>query len=232
MILNIFDALAFIIGLAIIYFFLPHLIRCWQVYRLKKTCIRSHLLVLTYDGELGDKLALRILDLLAQDKIKATFFCTGQDAAKHPEILNRLAAEGHEIGCHASRHLNAWKSWPWDALCDIKVAYQQLSKWVAPDAVFRPPYGKLNILTFVFLCLKRIPLGWWTIVSGDTTYPFGDPKKAGGAVARDKGGVVLLHIFDGSPGHLEFVLQATRSLLETAKQEGMKLCRLCDLPES
>ena len=46
----------------------------------------------------------RLLDLLAAEGVPATFFCTGDVARKHPEIVRRLVAEGHELGCHGDTH--------------------------------------------------------------------------------------------------------------------------------
>jgi peptidoglycan/xylan/chitin deacetylase (PgdA/CDA1 family) len=46
----------------------------------------------------------RLLDLLAAENVPATFFCTGDVARKHPEIVRRLVAEGHELGCHGDTH--------------------------------------------------------------------------------------------------------------------------------
>lgn len=46
----------------------------------------------------------RLLDLLAAEQVPATFFCTGDVARRHPAIVRRLAAEGHELGCHGDTH--------------------------------------------------------------------------------------------------------------------------------
>ena len=45
-----------------------------------------------------------LLDLLAAERVPATFFCTGDVARKHPDIVRRLVAEGHELGCHGDTH--------------------------------------------------------------------------------------------------------------------------------
>ena len=45
-----------------------------------------------------------LLDLLAAEQVPATFFCTGDVARKHPEIVRRLVDEGHELGCHGDTH--------------------------------------------------------------------------------------------------------------------------------
>ena len=42
----------------------------------------------------------RILDCLKANKVKATFFCTGNFAQNAPEIMKRIIDEGHEVACH------------------------------------------------------------------------------------------------------------------------------------
>ena len=186
-------------------------------------------MVLTYDGNLGVSLTNRILDLLAQEKVKATFFCTGKDTADNPGILDRLVAEGHEIGCHSQDHLNALTSWPRDSITDISDCYKQLSKWVSSVCIYRPPYGKLNMLTLIFLLLKRIPLGFWTIDSQDTSPSLPDPKKIADRVIKEGGGVVLMHTLDGQPMRAKFVIEATRLLCETARREKIMLRTFTEL---
>lgn len=46
----------------------------------------------------------KILDILQQNKVKATFFCTGNFAEHAPEVIERIKAEGHEIACHGVDH--------------------------------------------------------------------------------------------------------------------------------
>lgn len=46
----------------------------------------------------------KILNLLKTSEEKATFFCVGKMAEEFPEVIRRIAAEGHEIGCHSNIH--------------------------------------------------------------------------------------------------------------------------------
>lgn len=46
----------------------------------------------------------RILDVLKQNKVKATFFCTGNFAENAPEVMQRIMNEGHEVACHGVDH--------------------------------------------------------------------------------------------------------------------------------
>ncbi|MFF3816624.1 bifunctional polysaccharide deacetylase/glycosyltransferase family 2 protein [Streptomyces bluensis] len=53
---------------------------------------------LTYDGGPDPVWTPRLLDLLRQYNARATFFLFGSQAARHPELVRRIRAEGHEIG--------------------------------------------------------------------------------------------------------------------------------------
>jgi polysaccharide deacetylase family protein (PEP-CTERM system associated) len=46
----------------------------------------------------------RLLALLGEHNARGTFFVVGEVAAQHPAMVRRIAAEGHEIGCHSNRH--------------------------------------------------------------------------------------------------------------------------------
>ena len=46
----------------------------------------------------------RILDMLKQNDVKATFFCTGNFATHAPEVMKRIIDEGHEVACHGVDH--------------------------------------------------------------------------------------------------------------------------------
>ena len=47
---------------------------------------------------------IRILDMLKQNDVKATFFCTGNFATHAPEVMKRIIDEGHEVACHGVDH--------------------------------------------------------------------------------------------------------------------------------
>ncbi len=46
----------------------------------------------------------RVLSLLARLGIKGTFFTTGDVARRFPQVIERIVAEGHELGCHGDTH--------------------------------------------------------------------------------------------------------------------------------
>ncbi|MEU6906710.1 glycosyltransferase [Streptomyces coeruleorubidus] len=53
---------------------------------------------LTFDGGPDPVWTPRLLDLLRRNQARATFFVHGARAARYPELIQRIRAEGHEIG--------------------------------------------------------------------------------------------------------------------------------------
>lgn len=59
---------------------------------------------LTFDDG-PSKLTGKVLDLLKEEGVKATFFVLGEAAEAHPELIKRMAEEGHSIGNHTYNHV-------------------------------------------------------------------------------------------------------------------------------
>jgi peptidoglycan/xylan/chitin deacetylase (PgdA/CDA1 family) len=61
-------------------------------------------LVLTFDDGPLPPYSNRILDSLASECVKATYFVVGRMARAYPAVLRRIRAEGHTIGTHSQNH--------------------------------------------------------------------------------------------------------------------------------
>ncbi len=201
----------------------PHALRLLAERRLLQRCRETRSLVLTYDDGPGPTLTPALLEVLASHGARATFLPLGCRAVDHPEVLDRVARAGHEIGCHAAFHRNAWRVSPRAALEDIAAGYERLSRWVPADGLFRPPHGKLTLATWWALRRRGAPLGWWTHDSGDTADTLPAPDDVVEGVRRDGGGIVLLHDFDREADRRRFVLSATEQLLVMARQRGLSV---------
>lgn len=62
------------------------------------------LVALTFDDGPDPEATPRVLEVLARHGARATFFVIGERAARHPEVLARLRAAGHQIENHSLRH--------------------------------------------------------------------------------------------------------------------------------
>jgi peptidoglycan/xylan/chitin deacetylase (PgdA/CDA1 family) len=99
-------------------------------------------LALTFDDGPNPVWTPRLLDLLANHDVRATFFLVGSRAQAQPALVRQIAAAGHLIGNHSWSHLNL-------ALCSARRIDEELSLTSqtleqiagAPIRYFRPPFG-------------------------------------------------------------------------------------------
>jgi len=208
--------------------YLPALfIRHRHIARLKQ--LSRGRMALTYDDGPGERLVPRLLELLDRYDARATFFLLGQNAEKAPSICDRIRDAGHEMGCHSQRHLRFWRRLPWMAVKDMNNGYRTLSRWIDRDALFRPPYGKLTLWTWLAIRRRRAHVAWWTLYSGDVQSLPRHAQSVPSRLVRDGGGVVLLHCDDRDEVHADYVLNLTEQLLVTAREHNLQTCTVSEL---
>lgn len=99
-------------------------------------------IALTFDDGPGVGTA-KILDLLKQYGVKATFFSVGQMAGYHPALLDRIVAEGHVLANHSFDHPMLSKLDDDQIFNEIKRTHKLIAPHLKPGArlYFRAPYG-------------------------------------------------------------------------------------------
>jgi peptidoglycan-N-acetylglucosamine deacetylase len=107
--------------------------------------VEGQYLAMTFDDGPHPQHTPRLLDLLKQRGIKATFFVVGQNAAQYPEILKRIATEGHELANHSYTHpiLNPLGEGGIREQLD-KTHQAVLGATGVTMKLLRPPYGALT----------------------------------------------------------------------------------------
>jgi peptidoglycan/xylan/chitin deacetylase (PgdA/CDA1 family) len=201
---------------------------------LKRKVKRHNALVLTFDDGPGSRLTRAIMNILAENNAKATFFLLGKNITGREEIVKEIAEQGHDICSHGYDHLHYWKVSPFLAISDIKRGWQAIDRALnRKEGVypFRPPYGKLNLPCLLYLWIRKVPIFYWTSISRDT-WPVN--KQNGQCVSslasRTGGAVVLSHDFDRANEDINNkVIDFIRSSLLKAKQVGMQVITLSEL---
>ncbi|HCQ37702.1 MAG: polysaccharide deacetylase [Roseibacillus sp.] len=86
----------------------------------------------------------RLLDILRQRNIKATFYVIGKNVDNYPHLTRRIVAEGHEIGNHTYTHRNLKKLSDAQVLSEMSRARSSIvnATGVQPRTM-RPPYGAI-----------------------------------------------------------------------------------------
>ena len=176
-------------------------------------------IALTFDDGPNDPHTLRLLDVLAQHKAKATFFLIGKYVRQRPEIVRAIAAAGHDLGNHTYSHPNlifSSRARLHQELADCNQALEDALG--AKVSLFRPPFGGRRpgvLSTARNLGLKPV---MWSVTGYDWNAKSADSilGKVAPRLKSRRAEIVLLH--DG--GHLAFgadrshTVEATRRLLE------------------
>lgn len=120
---------------------------------------------LTFDDGPIPEITPWILDCLKEYQVKATFFCVGENIKKHPEIFDRILAEGHAVGNHTYNHLRGWDS-------EDQIYFQNIEKCekLTNSRLFRPPYGRAKKSQMKVLA-QDYKIIMWDVLTGDY-----DPK--------------------------------------------------------
>ncbi|WP_370523722.1 polysaccharide deacetylase family protein [Pontibacter sp. Tf4] len=105
-------------------------------------------LFLTFDDGPIPEITPWVLEQLANYKAKATFFCVGDNVAKHPEVAQQVLAGGHKLANHTFNHLKGWQTSLELYLQNVQQCQDALET-IAPDKsgdklLFRPPYGRIT----------------------------------------------------------------------------------------
>ncbi|MGV9455172.1 polysaccharide deacetylase family protein [Streptomyces sp. NPDC003635] len=133
---------------------------------------RGRSMVLTFDDGPDPRYTPAILDTLAEYEVRAMFFVCGEMAAARPDLLERMAEEGHVVGNHTWSHplltrlTRGQIRSQMERTCDIvEEAYGERPEW------FRAPYGAWNRAAFQLGAeLGMEPLAW-TVDTLDWTTP-------------------------------------------------------------
>ena len=151
----------------------------------------ERLMALTFDDGPDPEHTPRLLELLARHGAKATFFMVGARAARHPELVARVAAEGHEIGNHGWDH----PSLPGLPSAAVAGQLERTRAVLAPhgQALMRPPYGHQDLRTHrIARRLGYRPVFW--SITGEDWRGHDAATIAGHILERAApGAIVLLH---------------------------------------
>ncbi|HKR12364.1 MAG TPA: glycosyltransferase [Pyrinomonadaceae bacterium] len=110
-------------------------------YVIKRAGDRPGLVALTFDDGPDPTWTPRILDILKQENVPATFFIIGQNGQANPELVRRIVNEGHDVGNHTFTHPNLGEM-P-GRVTDLELnATQRLIEAITgrSTVLFRPPY--------------------------------------------------------------------------------------------
>lgn len=189
--------------------------------------VRTHMsrrepaIYLSFDDGPDPEHTPRVLDLLKQHEVKASFFLIGNMVQRHPDVVRRIVDEGHSIGNHSMTHPHLPGLSARDQLADIAAADGAMRAFNGrPRQLFRPPNGRATLTTIVSSVVCRRPLVLWNVDSKDYTLD-GEQVIARLQKMNLRGGDILLFHDDGGTA-----IRALEALLPHWRQAGYSFAAL------
>ena len=125
-------------------------------------------LYLTFDDGPDPHYTPALLDLLRQHQVRATFFLIGAKVESHPQLVQRMLAEGHRLGNHSYSHPNFNRLSLAGKMTEIDRTDRLLEGF---DGIrhhgVRPPSGAFSVALTLHLARQRRRLMYWSYDSLD-----------------------------------------------------------------
>jgi peptidoglycan/xylan/chitin deacetylase (PgdA/CDA1 family) len=153
---------------------------------------------LTFDDGPNPDATPLVLDALATRGVKATFFVLGRHAERWPELVRRVADEGHSIGNHGYFHRKLHLKSPGYVRRDLELGTQaiEIASRVRPS-LFRAPHGfRSPWVTSIARSLGQRTVGW-SLGVWDSDRPGVEAIATRAVEGARPGSIVLLHDGDG-----------------------------------
>ncbi len=163
---------------------------------------QEKVLYLTFDDGPTPDITPQVLDILADYKAKATFFCIGKNVEHHPEIYNRIGREGHTIGNHTYDHLKGWLHSTTNYLDNTQKAATLIN-----SSLFRPPYGRIKPAQTKALKALGYTLVMWDVLSYDWDRQIQKEQVVQNCIkTANKGSILVFHDSQKAADNMLFAL--------------------------
>ena len=190
----------------------------------ERTLEGKKLVALTFDDGPSATTTPRLLDILTEKDLPATFFTLGVMARANPDIIKRIEKDHHEIASHTMYHQNLVTIPADSARADINEAKATINSILGHDPAYtRPPFGNYNdtVITSV-----GTPIILWSVDSED--WRSKDPSAIVSVTMSEvyDGAIILMH--DIYPTSVD----AISTLVDTLREAGYEFVTLSELAKA
>lgn len=167
---------------------------------------------LTFDDGPRADTTTRLLDGLLERGASATFFVIGEQIACNKELLQRMKAEGHQIGNHTYSHVRLLTSDKDAVVEEVHKAEAMLNEAVGEGSFWlRPPYGLIGSER---AALIKTPMIYWSVDPQDWKLLNKDKVVSAVLCAVQPGDIILLHDFYSTS------VDAALEIIDRLREEG------------
>jgi peptidoglycan/xylan/chitin deacetylase (PgdA/CDA1 family) len=175
---------------------------------------------LTFDSGPVRGITDQVLDILARNNVKATFFVLGRRIADAPDLVARMTAEGHAVANHSWSHRDMPALTDDEIRTEISTTQDALvAAGAKPLTLFRPPSGHVDARVAAVIASTGMRWVTWTVSSADwaATSVNGLVSTTVSRVRPFKPNTILLH--DGNPNS-GLTVQALPAIISRLRTSG------------
>jgi peptidoglycan/xylan/chitin deacetylase (PgdA/CDA1 family) len=168
-------------------------------------------IALTFDDGPHPQFTPKLLAILKQQGVKATFFLVGEMAEKNPGLVRAEAAAGHDLGNHTYHHVDLTKIPSGQVATEMEACGDVLRDILGkPVDLFRPPGGDYNQQVAEVAEELGYTITLWTDDPGDYASPGAEVIATRTLHRAGNGGIILLH--DGVQETMDVLPQVIQAL--------------------
>lgn len=183
------------------------------------------LVALTYDDGPNRRFTPRLLELLKQERVTATFFLLGEQVKNYPAEARQIVEMGFEIGNHTFTHKNLARLTREEIYTEITSTQEIINKTTGVlPRIIRPPYGALNQTVVDVSKELGLHIIMWQLDTDDYRQNVTKEKIVATMVKNVKGGdIILMHDRNTK------TLEATAEIIPALRSRGFRFVTVSDL---
>ncbi len=179
---------------------------------------------ISFDAAWGADKTLKILDILDEYDVKATFFLVGFWIDAYPETVKEISNRGHLIGNHSANHPHFNKLSKAEMEKEISAVSDKVKELTGQTVTyFRAPFGEYNDTLMTVLEEQKLTGVQWDVDSLDWKGLSGSRIAERILPKTKNGSVILCH------NNSEHILDALPVVLLGLKNKGLRLVRMDEL---
>jgi peptidoglycan-N-acetylglucosamine deacetylase len=198
--------------------------------KLPASAIANNQIALTIDDGPDPEVTPKVLAILDQHQVKATFFCIGDKARLHSALCQEIIRRGHAIENHTQHHRHHFSLFgPNGFTKEIQAAQNTLTNITGQQPkFFRAPAGLRNPFLDAVLKKLNLTLASWSVRGFDTQNSNSEQIKSKLIRHLKAGTILLLHDGNAARSHqgTPVILEVLPDLLSAAKSQGLHFITL------
>lgn len=183
---------------------------------------------LTFDDWGSDKTVTRILDILAEGHVQATFFLRAKGVETNPNLARAMVEGGHDVANHSYSHPVVTSLTPAELQEDLVKAHQVITEAIQqqPVMLFRPPTGVVDDERAKAIAAIGYPdIAMYDVTTLDWDASNSADDIVNGVLEQTKpGSVILLHMLDDI-----HTIEALPRVIQSLKSKGYAFVKMADL---